>query len=82
MILDLDTGVDVADAEIMAEFVRSSQPITRLAHVAGVVGSRRIDELAPSEWERVIRHNLTSAYAVTRAIVPRMAEHGGGAQWC
>jgi hypothetical protein len=53
MILDLDTGVDVADADVMAEFVRSSQPITRLARVAGVVGSGRIAELLPpsgSEW--------------------------------
>ena len=48
-----------------------------------VVGGSRpgvtIDALEPEAWQRLVDLNLTSVYALCRAVVPHMREAGGGA---
>lgn len=77
-VLDLSLGVDASDPVQVDEFLGTIPPPTRLVHVAGVVGRGGIEEIDLAEWERVIRANLTSAYVVTRAVMPLIAEQGGG----
>ena len=77
-VLDLSLGVDAADPAAVAGFLEEISPPTRLVHVAGVVGHGGIEDIDLEEWERVIRANLTSAYVVTRAVMPLIAQQGGG----
>jgi len=79
VVLDRSTGVDASDPVAVENFVSSTGPFTQLAHIAGVVGSGRLGETTDAEWDRVIRNNLTSAFVVARAVIPRMAQAGGGA---
>jgi NAD(P)-dependent dehydrogenase (short-subunit alcohol dehydrogenase family) len=79
VVLDRSTGVDASDSAAVEEFVSSTGPFTRLAHIAGVVGSGRLSETSDEEWDRVLRNNLTSAFVVARSVIPRMAQAGGGA---
>jgi NAD(P)-dependent dehydrogenase (short-subunit alcohol dehydrogenase family) len=37
-----------------------------------------IVELAPADWNRAVAINLTGAYLMSRAVIPRMASAGGG----
>lgn len=78
IVLDRSAGVDAADPLAVEDFVASTGPFTQLAHIAGVVGAGRIDEVIPEEWDRVLRDNLTSAYVISRAVIPRMAAAEGG----
>lgn len=77
-VADLSVGVDCSDPTSVEAFLDTIQTPTHVAHVAGVVGRGGIEDIDLVEWERVIRHNLTSAYVVTRAVLPRMVAAGGG----
>lgn len=50
--------------------------------LVNVVGGSRpgktIDELTPNEWDDVISFNLTSTFAMCRAIIPLIRNAGGG----
>jgi NAD(P)-dependent dehydrogenase (short-subunit alcohol dehydrogenase family) len=78
VVLDQKFGVDASDPGAVEDFVAQLGLVTQLAHVAGVVGAGRIDETTSEEWDRVLRNNLTSAYAICRAVIPRMSAAGGG----
>ena len=43
----------------------------------GTIGRGWIHETSLAEWHRVLDTNLTSAFLVLRATIPRMLEHGG-----
>ncbi|SCG71821.1 SDR family NAD(P)-dependent oxidoreductase [Micromonospora inositola] len=77
-VIDVATGVDAADPVAVAEFVDQVGTPDRVAHLAGVVSAGGIEETTLAEWERTIRSNLTSAFVVCQAVVPRMAARGGG----
>ena len=44
-----------------------------LVHTAGAVGSGALVDIATDEWDRVLRLNLTGAFLVARATIPRLA---------
>lgn len=70
-----DSGaVDATIAEIEAR-----APITRLAHVAGVLQMGRITELTDAQWLHAFNVNTTGVFNVTRAVARRMAERQQGA---
>lgn len=77
-VLDKATGVDAADPVAVADFVDTVGTPSRLAHLAGVVSAGGVEETSLAEWDRTIRNNLTAAFVITQAVVPRMAERGGG----
>jgi NAD(P)-dependent dehydrogenase (short-subunit alcohol dehydrogenase family) len=45
---------------------------------AGVLAARKLTETSDEQWERVIGINLTGAFRVTRAALPRLLESGRG----
>ncbi|WP_433261225.1 SDR family NAD(P)-dependent oxidoreductase [Actinosynnema sp. CS-041913] len=47
-----------------------------LVNNVGVDGSAPLADLGEDEWRRVLDHNLTSAYLVTRAALPLLADGG------
>lgn len=77
-VVDMSAGVDCSDPGAVGDHLDIIPTPTHVAHVAGVVGSGGIETTDLPEWERVMRHNLTPAYAVTRAVLPRMVAAGGG----
>jgi NAD(P)-dependent dehydrogenase (short-subunit alcohol dehydrogenase family) len=60
--------------------------VTELEAVANLVGGftdgPRIHETDPAEFERLLRLNLTPAFLLARAAMPRLMERGGGAYVC
>ena len=75
-------GVDVGDPDELRRCVDSAVDelggISILYNNAGTSAFNRLHELEPSEWERVLRVNLTGVWAGIRAAVPHMLRGGGG----
>jgi NAD(P)-dependent dehydrogenase (short-subunit alcohol dehydrogenase family) len=44
----------------------------------GYSGGRSIDQVTMDEWERMMQTNLTSAFLMSRAVIPLMRERNGG----
>jgi NAD(P)-dependent dehydrogenase (short-subunit alcohol dehydrogenase family) len=49
-----------------------------LVHCAGVVGTGDIETIAPEEWDRQLRVNLTSVFLTSRVAVRAMRPRGEG----
>ncbi len=50
-----------------------------LVNCAGInIRTRKMTELQPAEWERVLGINLTGAFHCTQAVLPTMRAKGGG----
>ncbi len=63
----------------IAEAVSRLPPVKVLVNGAATRDrSATIVELSPEEWNRTLAVNLTSAFLVSRAVIPHMAEAGGG----
>src|SRR4051794_7284187 len=74
---------DVRDADAVTDAITwaasSCGRIDVLANVAG--GSRPgqdVVALDPTEWDRLVRVNLTSVFLMCRAVIPHMRAGGGG----
>lgn len=53
-------------------------PIDILVNNAGIIRRVPLLDMPLDEWEQVIKTDLTSAFIVSKAVVPRMVERGGG----
>jgi NAD(P)-dependent dehydrogenase (short-subunit alcohol dehydrogenase family) len=75
----------VADADRMddvnEEILHQLGPIGILVNNAGINTSkdrRPIHEYSRSDWDNILRVDLTGVFTVSKAIVPRMISRGGG----
>lgn len=69
-----------ADCErAVEEVVAALGGIDILVSNAGIQRYGAVTALSDSDWDEVIATNLTSAFLIARAAVPRMLERGGGA---
>jgi NAD(P)-dependent dehydrogenase (short-subunit alcohol dehydrogenase family) len=75
--------VDMADAgrveAAVAEFEQESGRPDGLVNNAGIFPRARALDMDLSEWERVLRVNLTGTFVCARAVAARMKEAGRGA---
>lgn len=71
---------DVADESTIVRILEASGgDIDGLANVAGIMdGFLPTAELDDATWDRVLAVNLTGMMRLTRAVLPRMLEGGGG----
>src|SRR5947209_11521560 len=73
---------DVAQASELERLVREVESafghINVLVNNAGILGVLHYDQVDEAEWERVMRVNLTSAFLVTKAVLPGMLKAGWG----
>jgi len=78
----LGVPVDVADPAsveaMVEEAVAAFGRVDILVNNAGILYRTRFPDISPSEWERVLRVNLTGPFLCTRAVLPRMKEQRYG----
>ncbi len=75
-------AVDVGDVEAVRATVDESAALlgglSIIYNNAGTSAFNRLHELDPSEWDRVLRVNLTGVWAGIRAAAPHILHGGGG----
>jgi NAD(P)-dependent dehydrogenase (short-subunit alcohol dehydrogenase family) len=75
-------GVDVGDPDAMTAAVDAAASelggLSIIYNNAGTSAFNRLHELDVSEWDRVLRVNLTGVWAGIRAAVPHIRAAGGG----
>jgi len=69
---------DVTDEAAVASAVGALGPVDILVNNAGMALRRPLVDLELDEWRQVLDVNLTSAFLVSRAVVPGMIERGRG----
>ena len=73
----------VADLSRPAECARAvaeaGEPLAVLVHAAGVTRDAVSWKLSDADWDLVLHSNLSSAFFLCRAAIPRMRASGGGA---
>jgi 3-oxoacyl-[acyl-carrier protein] reductase len=67
---DVSEGVQVT--ALVAEVERALGPVDILVNNAGQAHRRSLDETTLEDWELTLKVNLTSAWLVTRAVLPHM----------
>lgn len=74
-----DAGDEGQVAAALARAEAALGPIGILVNAAaGPTTRASVDQLAPSDWEAMLRTNLTSVYLVSRAALPSLRRAGGG----
>jgi NAD(P)-dependent dehydrogenase (short-subunit alcohol dehydrogenase family) len=75
-------GVDVGDIDAFRDAVDAAANelggLSVIYNNAGTSAFNRLHELDLSEWDRVLRVNLTGVWAGIRAAVPHLLANGGG----
>ncbi|MEJ7790869.1 MAG: glucose 1-dehydrogenase [Gaiellaceae bacterium] len=69
---------DVTDEAAVARAVAALGPVDILVNNTGMALRRPLVDLELDEWRQVLDVNLTSAFLVSRAVVPGMIERGRG----
>lgn len=69
-------GAEVAS--VIAECERTVGPLDILVNNAGIHRRAPLESMPLALWQEVLDVNLTSAFLVTRAVVPSMIRRGGG----
>jgi NAD(P)-dependent dehydrogenase (short-subunit alcohol dehydrogenase family) len=76
---------DVADAASLAALAVAAAAIGRVdalvnnAAIANSIGGKTYDEIEQTEWERVLRVNVTGTWLACKHLAPLVAAGGGGA---
>ena len=70
---------DEGEVEAAVERIETEVgPIDILVNNAGIIRRIPLLEMPLDEWEAVVKTDLTSAFIVSKAVVTRMVERGGG----
>lgn len=74
--------LDLADATALpdgiAALLDASGPVDALVNNAGAGGSTPFTRMTDAHWSEMLSLNLTSAFMLTRAVLPGMVERGNG----
>src|SRR3984885_769066 len=77
--LTCDVSDTDAVASTLAKIERRFGRLDALINNAGVAVFTPVMETSDADWERVLAVNLTGPFLCTKAAVPLMRKHGGGA---
>ena len=75
-VFDVTQGAAVAEG--VARIEATFGPIDILVNNAGIQRRAPLAEMSEQQWREVLDTNLTSAFLVARAVVPRMIARGAG----
>lgn len=70
--------VDITSVEAIAEAIREIHQVDILVHSAGIQTYGTATSTSEEVWNRTMLVNVTSAFLVTRAVIPKMLAAGGG----
>lgn len=74
-------GYDAASASdslnLVEQAATSLGGLDAICNIAGVYSKTRSTDIAPREWDRALAINLTSAFLISQAAIPYLAEQGG-----
>jgi NAD(P)-dependent dehydrogenase (short-subunit alcohol dehydrogenase family) len=79
MAINCDVSEAGAVARAFADLSRRFGRLDALVNNAGIAVFAPLMETSEADWSRVIEVNLTGPFLCTKASVPLMREHGGGA---
>jgi NAD(P)-dependent dehydrogenase (short-subunit alcohol dehydrogenase family) len=79
MALHCDVSDAAAVGSALAEIERRFGRLDALVNNAGIAVFAPLLETSDADWKRVLEVNLTGPFLCTKAAVPLMREHGGGA---
>jgi 3-oxoacyl-[acyl-carrier protein] reductase len=71
-VVQADVSVPADVERLAAEVQGALGPVDILVNNAGQAHHRAVDEVTLEDWERILAVNLTSAWLVTRAVLPHM----------
>ena len=75
----LDLSKELGAASAITQTVQWGGRLDAVAHLmGGWVGGEKVADTSLGVWEAMMSVNLTSAFLLTRAAIPRMLERGGG----
>ena len=75
----LDLSKELGAASAITQTVQWGGRLDAVAHLmGGWVGGEKVADTSLGVWEAMMSVNLTSAFLLTRAALPRMLEGGGG----
>lgn len=70
--------VDITSVEAIAEAIHEINQVDILVHSAGIQTYGTATSTSEEVWNRTMLVNVTSAFLVTRAVIPKMLAAGGG----
>ncbi len=73
-----DVGSEPDVTRLVQEAGDALGPIDAVVHCAGIYPRSAVVEMAPDEWDRVLRTNLTSLFLLARTCLPQMTQRGIG----
>lgn len=76
--LPVDLGDTAELAEVVGRAAAELSPLAVLVNAAGTDVPGKAEDLALSDWERVVAVNLTAPFALAKAAMPFMRRGGGG----
>lgn len=76
--LAVDVGDEAGVTAAMATVANRLGPPDILVNNAGIVSVARLEDMATSTWDEMIRVDLTSVFLCTRAVLPHMKARGYG----
>src|SRR5690349_13428489 len=71
-----DVGSVEDCARVSAEVLERHGRLDILVNNAGITRDKTVRRMTPAEWDQVIRVNLSSAFYLTRALLPQMLTRG------
>jgi 3-oxoacyl-[acyl-carrier protein] reductase len=77
-VVQADVAESAQVTALVAEIERALGPVDVLVNNAGQAHRRTMEETSLEDWELTLRVNLTSAWLVTRAVLPHMREQRWG----
>ena len=67
-----DAGVASEVAQMVRTVEEGLGPIDILVNNAGIARPQKIEDIAESDWDEILRVNLKSCFLMTQAVLPRM----------
>ncbi|GAA1068913.1 SDR family NAD(P)-dependent oxidoreductase [Kitasatospora nipponensis] len=76
LLVQADVTTSAGVATVAARIQETVGGLDAVVNNVGVDGQVWFADLAEEEWHRVVDHNVTSAYLVTQAVLPLLADGG------